>query len=193
MGLVIAVLVGALAVGWATGGSLTRLAGVPLRMRRLVAAAVVVQVAGVVLTVTLAGGAKTAYAATLTASAALVLAFVALNRRLPGMTLVAAGLLLNAAVVAANGAMPVSLEAAARAGISTAPIALGDDARHVIAGSRTHWEAIGDVVPVPLPLHPEVVSPGDVLLAAGLAQLIAVGMRPRRGAKNPRDAEAGAA
>jgi len=179
VGLVVAVLVGALVVGRATGGSLARLAEVPLRWRRLVAAAVAVQALGVVLAVSLGGGSGPAYAATLAASAALVLAFVALNRRLPGMPLVAAGLVLNAAVVAANGAMPVSLDAAARAGVETRAIALGSDPRHVIAGDQTRWDAIGDVVPVALPWRPEVVSPGDVLVAAGLAQLISVGMRRR--------------
>jgi hypothetical protein len=179
MGLVIAVLVGALVVGRASGGSLVRLAAIPMRRRRLVVAAVAVQVLGVVLAVSLAGGSGTAYAATLAASAAFVLAFVVLNRRLPGMVLVAAGLVLNAAVVAANGAMPVSLVAAARAGVDTRAIALGSDPRHVLAGERTRWNPIGDVVPVPLPWQAEVVSPGDVLIAAGLAELISVGMRRR--------------
>jgi hypothetical protein len=84
-----------------------------------------------------------------------------------------------AAVVAANGAMPVSLVAAARAGVDTRAIALGSDPRHVLAGERTRWNPIGDVVPVPLPWQAEVVSPGDVLIAAGLAELISVGMRRR--------------
>lgn len=185
MGLVVAVLVGALAVGWAIGGSLSRLAAVSLHRRRLVVAAVAAQVLGVVLVATVGGG-GTAYAATLATSAALVLGFVVANRRLPGMPLVAAGLLLNAAVVAANGAMPVSLDAAARAGVDIRPIALGDDPRHAIAGARTRWDALGDVVPVPLPVHPEVVSVGDVLLAAGLAQLIVAGMR--RSGENSGDA-----
>lgn len=178
VGLVVVVLAGAIVVGRLAGGSLGRLAAVPLHRKALVVGAVAAQVLGAILVAaTDAGGG--AYTATLVVSAGLVLAFVAANRQLPGMPLVAAGLLLNAAVVAANGAMPVSLDASARAGTDIRAVALGDDPRHVLAGPQTRWDALGDVVPVPLPLRPEVVSPGDVLLAAGLGQLISVGMRRR--------------
>jgi hypothetical protein len=97
-----------------------------------------------------------------------------------GVPLVTLGLVLNAAVVAANGAMPVSIDAAFRAGVPTGDIAAGLDARHEIAGRGTVWRRLGDVIPVPLPARPEVVSPGDVLVAAGLAELVVVGMLRRR-------------
>ena len=45
---------------------------------------------------------------------------------------------------------------------------------------RILGDLLGDVVPVLLPLRPEVVSPGDVLVASGLAQLVVVGMRAGR-------------
>jgi len=44
------------------------------------------------------------------------------------------------------------------------------------------------------PGHPEVVSPGDVLVAAGLAQLVLLGMRTgSRGARHARPRKAAAA
>jgi hypothetical protein len=51
------------------------------------------------------------------------------------------------------------------------------DRRHELEGPRTRLRPLGDVIPVPLPLRPEVVSPGDVLVAAGLGQLVVLGMR----------------
>ncbi|HEX9028718.1 MAG TPA: DUF5317 domain-containing protein [Anaerolineales bacterium] len=69
-------------------------------------------------------------AASLIASMILFLAFVWINRRLPGMPLLLAGLLLNLAVMAANGGwMPISPETASRL--------LGEDVmQHVALGGR---------------------------------------------------------
>ena len=55
-------------------------------------------------------------------------------------------------------------------------VAAGFDSRHVVTDGSTRLPLLGDVVPVLLPLRPEVVSPGDVLVASGLAQLVVVGM-----------------
>lgn len=170
MGLVVAVLVVALVVGTLARGRVVRLARLPLRGAWLVLLAVAAQVGGAV-----AGGVL--YPLALVASALLVAAFLVRNRTLPGVPLVALGLLLNAAVVAANGAMPVSVAAAARAGVATGPLADAADGRHELAGPGTRLRPLGDVVPVRLPLRPEVVSPGDVLLAAGLGLLVLRGMR----------------
>ena len=169
MSLVVAVLVVALAVGWARGGSLTRLGSLPLRSRRLVVAALLVQLAG-----TLVGGPF--HPVGLALSAGLVVAFLVRNRGVRGSGLVALGLLANALVVGANGAMPVSADAAARAGIGTQDLLVGSDPRHELEGSGTRLAVLGDRIPVPLPWRPEVVSLGDVLVAAGLGQLVALGM-----------------
>lgn len=171
MSLVLAVLLVGLLLGWLAGGTLDRLGGVVLRRRRLVAAALVVQLTG-----SLVGG--PAFPLALAASAVLAVAFLAANRGLRGTGLVALGLLANALVVLANGAMPVSRAASARAGVQD-PVA-GLDLRHEPADRTTRLPVLGDVVPVPLPLRPEVVSPGDVLVAAGLAQLVVAGMLARR-------------
>lgn len=170
----VVVLLVALGLGYATGGNLERLGGLGLRQARLVGAAVVVQLAG-------GGVGGPFYPVGLAASALLVAVFLAHNRGVRGTGLVALGLLSNALVVGVNGAMPVSADASGRAGISTQDLLSGADPRHELAGPSTQLRQIGDVIPVLLPVHPEVVSVGDVLVAAGLAQLVVVGMR-RRGA-----------
>ncbi len=166
----VVVLLAALGLGLASGGRLAHLGHLQLRYGGLVALAVVVQLAG-----GLVGG--PAYPLGLTLSAALAGTFLAVNRGVRGTGLVALGLLANALVVGLNGAMPVSAEASGRAGISTQDLLSGADPRHELADSATRLQALGDVVPVLLPGHHEVVSPGDVLVAAGLAQLVLLGVR----------------
>lgn len=166
---VVALLV-AVAIGVATGGSLERLGGISLRARRLVYAAVLLQLVGVVV-----GG--PVYPVGLALSALLVAGFLVRNRGVRGTGLLAVGLLANALVVGLNGAMPVSQSAAGRAGTTTQAILTGADARHELADRHTRLRFLGDVVPVPVPWRPEVVSPGDIAVAAGLAQLVLLGMR----------------
>lgn len=169
------VLLGALVLGWGRGGSLDRLGHLPLRYKRLVVVALVVQVLGGV-----AGGWR--YPAGLAVSAALVGVFLALNRGIQGTGLVALGLLLNALVVGVNGAMPVSGDAMGRARLTTQDILSGADPRHELIDSSTHLSLIADRIPFYFPRHPEIVSTGDVLVAAGLAELVVLGMgsSPRR-------------
>ena len=173
--LVVVVLLVALGVGRLAGGSLAHLGALPLASRRLLALAVAAQLLGVVV-----GG--PAHPVGLALSAGLVVAFLARNRGVRGTGLVALGLLANAAVVGANGAMPVSGAAATRAGTGTSSLVTGADPRHVLLDEQTRLSWLADVVPVPLPGLPLVVSPGDVLLAAGAGQLVVTAMlRPRRG------------
>ncbi len=173
MSLVLVVLACALVLGWVLGGSLERLGDLPLRRRWLVAAALLAQVAG-----TLAGG--PAYPAGLAVSAVLAVAFLLGSRGVRGTGLVGLGVVANALVVGVNGAMPVSLDAAARAGVTTQAIVAGQDPRHELLDDATVLPALADVVPVPLPRLPQVVSPGDVLVAAGVGQLVVLGMRGGR-------------
>lgn len=178
MGLTVVVMFGAVALATVAGGRLGRLADRPIRAGRLVVVAVAAQVAGALFT-RLTGQAAW-YAVGLALSAVAALAVCVRNRRLAGLGLVATGLVANATVVGLNAAMPVSATAAARAGVPVSGIASGDDPRHVMAGPSTRLRDLGDVVPVPLPLRPEVVSPGDVLIVAGLGEFVFLSMRPRR-------------
>ena len=173
MGLVVVVLLGALAIGVLRGGRLAALGELRLHRPGLVAAAVAVQVVGA-----LAGGRL--HAVGLALSAVLVAGFLLVNRDRAGLGLVALGLVANALVVVANGAMPVSVAAAARAGVDLQDVAAGLDPRRELAGAATRLRPLGDVVPVPLPLRPEVASPGDVLVAAGLGRLVVVALAGSR-------------
>ncbi len=179
--LALVTMLGAVAVGLARRGSLTRLGTLTLRLRWTVWAAVGAQLIGSVV-----GG--PAYALGLVVSAALIGRFLLANRGVRGTGLLALGLLANAVVVGLNGAMPVSLHAAGRAGTTTQDIVSGADPRHELATAQTRLGWLGDVIPAPWPVRPEVVSPGDVLVAAGLAQLVVIGMRsgPARGRHAPR-------
>jgi hypothetical protein len=178
VGLAVILLVAAAALAVAMGGTFDALANLPFRGSRLVAIAVIAQILGDGLA--WATNHRGFYPAGLAISALAVLAFCVRNISLDGIPLLTLGLLLNAVVVTLNGAMPVSTAAAARADVSTHNIAQGYDARHSIAGRGTQWRLLGDDIPVPLPVRPEVVSPGDVLVAAGLAEMVLLGMKPRR-------------
>jgi hypothetical protein len=97
---------------------------------------------------------------------AAIVVFLVLNRHLPGMLLAGVGLAANLVVIVANGAMPVSLEAARIAGIGTS---LTQGIGHEPMTSATTLSWLGDVIPLPgLGL---VISPGDIVLAGGLAWL----------------------
>lgn len=178
MALVGVVIVCAAIIAVASGGGWTAFAHQRLLAPGYVVLAVAAQVLGAVLADHTSAG--WVYPAGLAVSAACALIFCIANRRVAGVPLVALGLVLNAVVVARNGAMPVSIAAASRAGVSTLSIATGNDARHTIAGRGSDWRVLGDVIPVPLPVAPEVVSPGDVLVAAGLGEFIFVTSRRRR-------------
>lgn len=169
MTLVLLVLAVSVMLGWLAGGSIGRLGRLPLRSGWLVLVAVGVQLAGALI-----GG--YAFAVGLLLSAAVVGLFLGRNRGVRGTGLVALGLLANGLVVLLNGAMPVSVRAAERAGADLAVIARGDDARHELADSGTRLGWLGDVFPLRLPSRPEVVSTGDVLVAAGIGQLVVLGM-----------------
>jgi hypothetical protein len=93
------------------------------------------------------------------------------------------GLGLNALVIVANGAMPVELPAATAAGVRTG--SLLHDPRHAVAGARTRLPLLDDRIALPLPGQPQVLSAGDVLVAAGAGLMIAQAMRRRLAAPRP--------
>ena len=172
--LVLVVAVLAVAVAVAAGGD--RLAGLRVRaVRLLVVAALLQLVSG-----TVASGSVAVRVLTLVLSTLLVALFLWGNWRVAGVPLIAGGLLLNGVVVVLNFAMPVSVQAAERAGLQAADLRLGDDPFHERAGPHTLLADLGDTIPVALPMQPQVVSPGDVLIAAGVALLFVTGGARRR-------------
>lgn len=111
---------------------------------------------------------------------AALLILSALNARSPGFPLMAGGVFCNLLGVVANAGMPVSPRALSAAGYSmqlpTPGMAVGD-AFHLVAGPVVRLAILGDVLPLPGPtLVHSVLSVGDVLLAVGVAVLIASSM-----------------
>jgi hypothetical protein len=98
---------------------------------------------------------------------ACLLAFAALNRSLVGMGIVAAGLAVNALVIGINGGMPVRPSAVAAAHVKDG----GYGWRHHPAGPGDKFSWLGDIIPVPQ-LH-LVLSFGDLILAVGVADVVA--------------------
>lgn len=142
-------------------------AGLPLAGSHLLVSAFVVQLVEPLASRAVPG----AYPIALAVSATLMTQFMARNILTPGVALAGVGLLLNAAVVLVNGAMPVSSAATAYAGVPVERLDLGADPRHEELSSTTPLPWLADVVPVPLPWRPEVSSVGDLLLAAGIGLL----------------------
>jgi hypothetical protein len=113
-------------------------------------------------------------------SLALFLAFVWVNRRLPGMPVLLIGLLLNFAVVTANGGwMPISPETASHLPRGRPPeqAAVGsrvDEKSILLRPEDTRLEILADRFLLPEVLgYRAAVSLGDVFIAAGAFWLLA--------------------
>ena len=181
--LVLLALAGGVMFGYARDGRLARLGGLPLRRNRLLLTAISLYVLGV-----LGGLLWEPLLGILSGLAWLAIAFYAwVNRAVQGFALVAAGLAANGLVLLLNAAMPVSVEAAERAGAD--PSALLAAGERTELGPDTLLPWLGKTVPIAFPPRPEVVSPGDVAVAAGLALAVAVGMTSRRRDPEPDPAE----
>lgn len=176
--LVLVALAAGLAVGYARDGRLRRLLDQPPERSRLLLTALGLVVVGV-----LAGWAWEPLLAFFSALSGLAIAFYAwINRRFQGALLVAGGFALNALVLLLNGAVPVSEQAADRIGADTT-LAASDVVP--TAGATLPW--LGKVIPVAFPPSPEVVSAGDVAIAAGLGLVVAAGMTRRPAAAEVAD------
>ncbi|MGH2807567.1 MAG: DUF5317 domain-containing protein [Actinomycetota bacterium] len=167
LGLVVACIAATVAIF--RGGSLVRLAETRVSGIVLLVVAVAVQVAAVTISSAQDLG-ETTVALIFLFVNALVAAFIYQNRRLPGIWVLAGGLLLNTLVIAANGGMPMAQTAANIAGF-------GDDldqidVEHELMTPATRLKALGDVIPVPRAQL--VVSLGDVLLALGIGRFVFV-------------------
>ena len=171
------------AVGYARHGRLKRLAVDPPTRNRLVLTALGIYALGV-----LGGWAWQPLLPTLTATCWLVLAFYAwVNRGRRGAQLVALGLAANGLVILLNGGMPVSASAEARAGVEPSAGVTEVTDHATVAGTGTTLGWLGKSIPVAFPPSPEVVSPGDIALAAGGAAVLASGMSARRSTRAEQD------
>lgn len=103
---------------------------------------------------------------------ALLLVFLGANLRLRGMVWLLGGLLLNLAVILANGGyMPVDVARARGLGLAVDDVAAGRSGKHrpVTAQTRLAW--LGDVIPLTLPQR-RLVSVGDLVASAGVFVLV---------------------
>ena len=166
MPLTLLVVGAAVIVSYLRGGRLSRIADADLRWSTLLFVGLFLQ-----LGVDRAAGAGwigegEGYLALL-ASQVLVLVWVAVNWWRPGMLLVFLGLLLNAVVIGANGAMPVDPDAITAIGLHGAEVPPG---KHVLMTDETRFPYLADTWPLP-PLR-TIISVGDIVLAAGLVPLV---------------------
>lgn len=155
-----------LLLGALAGGSVRRLASVRLRYELLVLVAFVVQG---VLRGRLAATSPSAWGLVVWAIVSLVLAVLLLAQaRSVGLSLLAAGTMLNLLVVLLNQGMPVAMPADQVAG----RIVAGSAGFYQLAHQGTIAVWLADVMPVRLGSSLFAVSAGDVLLCVGAALFI---------------------
>lgn len=104
-----------------------------------------------------------------------------LNRRSPGLLIVMVGVAFNAMAIVVNGGwMPVYEPALAVAGLPLTDIS---GSYHVVLPAELGIEflrmagPLGDIIPFPFPLLPNVVSLGDVLISLGLGWFVFATLR----------------
>jgi hypothetical protein len=177
--LAVAVL-GAVVVGLVRGGSLRRLASLPLRNGWAAIFAFGLQAYLIYYPESVSGGLSSLRVWLLLFSYALLLVVIWQNRALPGVPLMAAGFLANLFVMVANGGyMPITPEALDQVGHSHRALATQEGSRVlatkdiVLPRDKTvaWWLADVFVLPPPFPI-PSVFSLGDVLIALGAFWLL---------------------
>ncbi len=113
------------------------------------------------------------------ASYAALIAFLLVNRRV-GLFVAAAGLALNALVIAVNGGrMPISLRAWTATGRDQVAItATGSYNNNVLAGHHSHLTWLGDVFALPASVpFATAISIGDLLILIGMIVFVVTGNR----------------
>jgi len=157
------------------GGSPRRLLQVPLRRRRLLLTA-----AGAVL-LGYAGSSlwDPAFVVGAALGSALVAYFTWINRLVAGLPLIGTGVALNGLVMLANLGVPVSLDALRRSGSDLTAADIAASPWREAIDDMTILPFLGDVLPLAWPVAPQVVSLGDVLLAAGAGLYVVFGMTDR--------------
>jgi uncharacterized protein DUF5317 len=166
--LLLAALVVGLVAGLLTGGRLDNLADIRFRWPWFVIAALVVREAAVFSPLSRIEGIQYVYCAAL----AMLVAWTVWHvDRIRGVWMVAVGAALNLIVVAANGArMPVA------SSLAGSLAQRGHIGQYVVMGPGTNLNWLGDWIGVPGPLG-GAYSPGDVVVALGIAAVAFFGTR----------------
>jgi Family of unknown function (DUF5317) len=160
------------AVGYIRGGRLSRLSELKPRYAPLALAGLLLQMVnppGSWPLVMLIG------------SFVLLTAFTLANIRIVGFAPILVGVVLNFAVIAINGGMPVDRDAIVASGQEStlAPLLEHRGVKHHLAGPDDRLLFLGDVIAVPAPVS-KVISIGDLFTYGGMAVVIAGSMRRRR-------------
>jgi hypothetical protein len=170
-----------LAAGFAARGSIENLARLQFRWPWFVLAALVVREAAVLTPLNRVAGVQYVYAAALLALVAWTLWHV---NRVAGIWLVAVGSALNLIVIAANGGrMPVAPD------LAGALVQRGHIGQYTLMAADTHLNWLADWIALPDPLGrvvPEAYSPGDLIVAVGIALVVVLAMRSRTGSEETR-------
>lgn len=178
--ILVAAIIVSLLIGVLRGGKLSRLSRIELRSAWLIPLAFLMQV----FVVFIPGGKTTGLsdpAALLVLTSYMVLMVaVLINRRLPGMALIGMGLLLNFAVIAANGGfMPIEPDVVQVLGHGDRVQALESGYRVyqakdvILTREETRLWFLSDIFVIPPPFFLSTAfSLGDVLLVSGIFVLI---------------------
>jgi hypothetical protein len=167
---ILVVLAGVVA-GWLRGGDLSGLAGTQVRGRRTALLCLAVQALVGAALVRALGMPRTLGPVLLIGALAALIALARANGQLPGVPLLALGLLLNLLVTVANLGVPVSAATLQRAGVPTErPLPKRPDAKHVLQEPGARLVLLSDRLAV-RPLR-TVTSPGEVAEFAGLFLLV---------------------
>jgi hypothetical protein len=161
-----------LVAGFAARGSIDNLAHLQFRWPWFVLAALVVREAVVLTPLNRVDGVQYVYAAALGALIVWTLMHI---KRVAGIWLVAAGSALNLVVIAANGGrMPVAPE------LAGALLKRGPLGQYTLMSAGSHLSWLADWIAFPGPLRrvvPEAYSPGDLIVAVGIALVVVLAMR----------------
>jgi hypothetical protein len=170
-----AVIAAALVIAVVIGGDVRRLSQLRIHHIELLLAAFAAKVSVALLGTTHAAAAVNAARPLNVIGAALLLAVVWFNRRIPGAYLFGAGLTLNLIVILTfGGRMPVLIPRNIDPNSAVlATLKGGLDPLHVALQHPQGLWFIGDVFAIPgIGGHSSLVSIGDLLMAAGIAWLI---------------------
>lgn len=163
-------------LGLLRGGRPRRLTALPFRGLWIPVMALGIQV--FLFAIPFAPGAEWAIGPIHVLSYLLLVLFVLLNRRLPGLLLIGIGIAMNAIVIATNGgAMPVSQAALESAGAYETIARLQSAERShksALMNERTLLPVLGDWLS--LSLFRTIISPGDVVVGLGGVLFVAAGM-----------------
>ncbi|MHB0869093.1 MAG: DUF5317 domain-containing protein [Chloroflexota bacterium] len=185
--LVFAVVIG-VGVALLRGGAFRRLADLQIRLGWLALLALLVQMYVIYYPAERIQMERSLHAALMMGSYAILTIVVLANRRLPAMSVIGLGLILNLAVMGSNGGfMPVTREAILTTGTRTADQLPADGERlHrskdvLLPSDQTQLWILSDVITAPdsVPLA-RVYSIGDLVVALGTFLLLQAAMVPHR-------------